>query len=293
MKRMKMILCALLSVIMISVPVAGSIVSASAEDVDSLRSRLTELKKQENEYKDILNKSDTEIADQQKYNDALVSKIKTLTEKINLTREQISQLNDSIAENQKAINEGNDSIEDQLTALCERLRAIYMAGSASDLEIVLGAKDFSDLIDKMNLVKSLSKYDQELIDQINVKLAEIQVNKDALMKDKDALTENEEALNADLEDLNKTLEENKDRLMNLKITQDDTKNMLNNLSDSKSELEDNIKKILEEQQREAQAATTHGPHPAFITSAPRIMIPRTEATTTAVWISRVRCTARS
>ena len=78
MKRMKMILCALLSVIMISVPVAGSIVSASAEDVDSLRSRLTELKKQENEYKDILNKSDTEIADQQKYNDALVSKIKTL-----------------------------------------------------------------------------------------------------------------------------------------------------------------------------------------------------------------------
>ena len=254
MKRMKMILCALLSVIMISVPVAGSIVSASAEDVDSLRSRLTELKKQENEYKDILNKSDTEIADQQKYNDALVSKIKTLTEKINLTREQISQLNDSIAENQKAINEGNDSIEDQLTALCERLRAIYMAGSASDLEIVLGAKDFSDLIDKMNLVKSLSKYDQELIDQVNVKLAEIQVNKDALMKDKDALTENEEALNADLEDLNKTLEENKDRLMNLKITQDDTKNMLNNLSDSKSELEDNIKKILEEQQREAQAA---------------------------------------
>ena len=254
MKRMKMILCALLSVIMISVPVAGSIVSASAEDVDSLRSRLTELKKQENEYKDILNKSDTEIADQQKYNDALVSKIKTLTEKINLTREQISQLNDSIAENQKAINEGNDSIEDQLTALCERLRAIYMAGSASDLEIILGAKDFSDLIDKMNLVKSLSKYDQELIDQVNVKLADIQVNKDALMKDKEALTENEEALNADLEDLNKTLEENKDRLMNLKITQDDTKNMLNNLSDSKSELEDNIKKILEEQQREAQAA---------------------------------------
>ena len=254
MKRMKMILCALLSVIMISVPVAGSIVSASAEDVDSLRSRLTELKKQENEYKDILNKSDTEIADQQKYNDALVSKIKTLTEKINLTREQISQLNDSIAENQKAINEGNDSIEDQLTALCERLRAIYMAGSASDLEIILGAKDFSDLIDKMNLVKSLSKYDQELIDQVNVKLADIQVNKDALMKDKEALTENEEALNADLEDLNKTLEENKDRLMNLKITQDDTKNMLSNLSDSKSELEDNIKKILEEQQREAQAA---------------------------------------
>ena len=254
MKRIKMILCALLSVIMISVPVAGSVVTAGAEDVDSLRSRLSELKQQENEYKDILNKSASEIADQKKYNDALVSKIKTLTEKINLTREEIAQLNDSIAENQKAINEGNASIEDQLNALCQRLRAIYMAGSASDIEIILGAKDFSDLIDKMNLVKSLSKYDKELIDKVNVKLAEIQVNKDALMKDKEALSEDEEALNADLDDLNKTLEENKDRLMNLQITQSDAKSMLNNLSDSKGELEDNIKRILEEQQKEAQAA---------------------------------------
>ena len=254
MKRVKMILCALLSVLMISVPVAGSVVTAGAEDVDSLRSRLTELKQKESEYKDILNKSETQIADQEKYNEALVSKIKTLSEKISLTREEIAQLNDSIEENQKAINLGNESIEEQLTALCERLRAIYMAGSASDLEIVLGAKDFSDLIDKMNLVKNLSKYDQELIDTVNEKLAEIQVSKDALIKDKEALTQDEETLDADLQDLNGTLEENKDRLMNLKITQDDTKNMLSNLSDSKSELQENIKKILEEQQREAQAA---------------------------------------
>ena len=254
MKRLKMILCAMLSVCIVSVPVFGSVVSVSAEDVDSLRAQLIELKEKESEYKAILSQSENEIADQKEYNDALVEKISVLGEKINLTRESIAKLNESIAENQKKIDAGNASIEGQLDALCERLRAIYMAGSASDLEIILGAKDFSDLIDKMNLVKSLSKYDQELIDQVNVKLADIQVNKDALMKDKEALTENEEALNADLEDLNKTLEENKDRLMNLKITQDDTKNMLSNLSDSKSELEDNIKKILEEQQREAQAA---------------------------------------
>ena len=61
MKRVKMILCALLSVLMISVPVAGSVVTAGAEDVDSLRSRLTELKQKESEYKDILNKSATSL----------------------------------------------------------------------------------------------------------------------------------------------------------------------------------------------------------------------------------------
>ena len=212
MKRLKMILCAMLSVCIVSAPVFGSVVSVSAEDVDSLRAQLIELKEKESEYKAILSQSENEIADQKEYNDALVEKISVLGEKINLTRESIAKLNESIAENQKKIDAGNASIEGQLDALCERLRAIYMAGSASDLEIILGAKDFSDLIDKMNLVKSLSKYDQDLIDQVNVKLAEIQVSKDAMLKDKEALVADQESLDADMADLNETLEANKDRL---------------------------------------------------------------------------------
>ena len=254
MKRLKMIICAMLSVCIVSVPAFGSVVSVSDEDVDSLRAQLIELKEKESEYKSILSQSENEIADQKEYNDALVQKISVLGEKINLTRESIAQLNESIAENQKKIDEGNASIEGQLDALCERLRAIYMAGSASDLEIILGAKDFSDLIDKMNLVKSLSKYDQDLIDQVNAKLAEIQVSKDAMLKDKEALVADQEALDADMNDLNETLEANKDRLADLEISRSDAQSVLSGLSDSKSELEANIAKILQEQQEESRKA---------------------------------------
>ena len=254
MKRLKMILCAMLSVCIVSVPVFGSVVSVSAEDVDSLRAQLIELKEKESEYKAILSQSENEIADQKEYNDALVEKISVLGEKINLTRESIAKLNESIAENQKKIDAGNASIEGQLDALCERLRAIYMAGSASDLEIILGAKDFSDLIDKMNLVKSLSKYDQDLIDQVNVKLAEIQVSKDAMLKDKEALVADQESLDADMADLNETLEANKDRLATLEISKSDAQTVLSGLSDSKSEIEANIAKILQEQQEESRKA---------------------------------------
>ncbi|MBQ6387365.1 MAG: peptidoglycan DD-metalloendopeptidase family protein [Ruminococcus sp.] len=260
MKRIKMILCAMLSVCIVSVPVFGSVLSASAEDVDSLRTQLAELKQKESEYKDILSQSENEIADQKQYNDALVEKITVLGEKINLTRESIEQLNQSIAENQKKIDEGNAGIEDQLSALCERLRTIYMAGSASDLEIILGAHDFSDLIDKMNLVKNLSKYDKDLIDAVNVKLAEIQVHKDALLKDKETLSADKQSLDEDMQDLNNTLEKNKNRLSTLEISQKDTQNVLDNLSDHQSELEANIAKILEEQQREAQAAMEAAKH---------------------------------
>lgn len=252
MKRLKGLLCALLSVCIISAPVAGSIFTGAAEDVDTLKERLYELEQQNKEYQDILDKTESDIADQEEYNEALVEKIKVLNEKIQLTRESISKLNESIAENQAAIEAANAGIEDQLDALCERLRAIYMAGSASDLEIILGAKDFSDLIDKMALVKNLSKYDEDLIDEINVRLDEIRVKKDQLELDKAELEDKETSLNNDLAELNTTLEENEERLKDLKIKSDETKELMQNADSEQARLEAEIARMFEEQAKAVQ-----------------------------------------
>lgn len=55
-----------------------------------------------------------------------------------------------------------------------------MSGNATDLEIIFGAKDFSDLIDKMELVKSLANSDKELISEIQTKLDELSTKKKSL-----------------------------------------------------------------------------------------------------------------
>ena len=80
--------------------------------------------------------------------------------KIAVTREKISSLNDDIKEKQDAYDKGLSEVEDQFDALANRLRILYMSGNATDLEIIFGAKDFSDLIDKMELVKSLANSDK-------------------------------------------------------------------------------------------------------------------------------------
>ncbi len=59
-----------------------------------------------------------------------------------------------------------------------------MSGNATDLEIIFGAKDFSDLIDKMELVKSLANSDKELISEIQTKLDELSTKKESLEADK-------------------------------------------------------------------------------------------------------------
>lgn len=247
MTKAKKILCALLSVCVIAVPVTAGITSASAESVESLQQRLQDLDSKNKEYQKVLDSAQNDISEKEKYNEALLNKIDNLDEKISVTRESIEKLNAEISESQKKINQGNGEIESQLDALCERLRAIYMAGSASDLEIILGAKDFTDLIDKMSLVKNLSKYDQELIDNVNSKLDVIGKEKETLEKNKAELLQNEASLKTDLNELNTTLEANKEVLKDLYTKTDEAKDFLKNSGDEKAQIESEIAKYFAEQ----------------------------------------------
>ena len=255
MTKFKSILCALLCACMVSVPVAGSMLSASAtENVESLKERLASLEQKEKEYQKVLETAESDIANSEEYNTALVAKITTLNEKIDVNRETIDTLNKNIAANQKLIDAANESIEEQLTALCERLRAIYMAGSASDLEIILGAKDFSDMIDKITLVKNLSKYDKELIDQVNVKLDEINAKNEEQKKNKAELESTQTALNEDLAELNTTLEQNKEKLSKLQLTAEQAKEFMKNAGDQQAQVQAEINRYFNEQEEAARQA---------------------------------------
>ncbi|MEE1318176.1 MAG: peptidoglycan DD-metalloendopeptidase family protein [Ruminococcus sp.] len=240
MNRIKRILCALLSVCLISMPIALSVVTTSAESIDSLQQQLQELEEKNSEYQDVLDKTQADIDEKEEYSKALVSKIEVLDDKIALTRESISDLNDDIAQKQADIDKANEDIEVQMDTLRSRIRTIYMAGNATELGIILGAEDFSDFIDKMELVKNLSNYDKNLIDGINLKLDEISKQKAELETDKTELEAQQTSLEEDQTELNTLLEENDEILRNLYATSEETQNALEHAALESEEIESQI-----------------------------------------------------
>ena len=66
---------------------------------------------------------------------------------------QVSQLDEEINDLQSQISNREGSIEKNTELLKERIRAIYMAGETSTLDIILGATDFNDFLDKASLLK--------------------------------------------------------------------------------------------------------------------------------------------
>lgn len=124
----------------------------------------------------------------------LVASLRQQTEAM---QEKIDKLNTGIDSLQAEIAELNEKIEIQQNKYDEkwadyqdRLRALYVSGSVSNLEILLSADDMSDLLIRAELISSISKQDQAVINE----LVEVM---DEIGQDKKKLTDNKASLDED------------------------------------------------------------------------------------------------
>lgn len=254
MNKLKRILCAMLCVCMISIPMAIPTTVSAEDSISDLEQQLQQLEQENEKYQKILDDTKSDIAEKEEYKSALVSKVQVLDEKIAVTREKISSLNDDIKEKQDAYDKGLTEVEDQFDALANRLRILYMSGNATDLEIIFGAKDFSDLIDKMELVKSLANSDKELISEIQTKLDELSTKKEALEADKKDLETQQASLKSDQDEFNKLISDNDEILKNLYASNSEAQNSLESAALQSDEIEAKISQYYAAQKAAAEHA---------------------------------------
>lgn len=254
MNKLKRILCAMLCVCMISIPMAIPATVSAEDSISDLEQQLQQLEQENQKYQKILDDTKSDIAEKEEYKSALVSKVQVLDEKIAVTREKISSLNDDIKEKQDAYDKGLSEVEDQFDALANRLRILYMSGNATDLEIIFGAKDFSDLIDKMELVKSLANSDKELISEIQTKLDELSTKKESLEADKKDLETQQASLKSDQDEFNKLISDNDEILKNLYASNSEAQNSLESAALQSDEIEAKISQYYAAQKAAAERA---------------------------------------
>lgn len=228
----------------------GSIASTAAATISELEARQAELEAQQAEYQAQLNKSNSAVAEKQEEVDALVGQVESVTAEIQVCYQKISIYDKNIAEKQTAIDAANNEIAENMNTLRQRIKTIYISGDVSALEIVMGAKDFNDFLDKLQLVQYVSNHDAELINGIKKKLDTISEEKKALEKDKASLEEEQTTLTKKQDELNSLLEENKETLASL---QSEAQNVQMQLEISEEELS-KLKPELQELVRQSQAA---------------------------------------
>lgn len=149
------------------------------EETTKQRNELVKKKKQqEKDLKNNINniKSETE----RKENiDSKISEVKSQIDIINL---YISELNNKILELEKQIENTKLKIKEKVELLKEALVSIYVAGDTMAIDIVLGAKDFNDFLDKADIVRSVSGTIKELIDTLNECINELEAQQKQILE---------------------------------------------------------------------------------------------------------------
>lgn len=233
---MKKILSAILVAIMILAPMSMIMTSADTT-ADNYKKQINELQEKEKKYQEQLNKTKSDIESKEAYSETLVNQIGVLSQEISTYHKHISELNSSIAEKQAVINKAKKKIKRQMDALKLRIREIYMAGDTSDLDIILGAKDFSDFLDKYELVETLSDYDQKLINEIKTQLDSVADEKAELVVQRKEQEAAQSVLQKKQNKLSSLLDKNKEVLASLYTDKNDAESMINKFDAQEKEVQ--------------------------------------------------------
>lgn len=217
-KGIKKILCAVLSVMFILGSVFGSSSAYAAESRADLDSKKEKIEAQINKAQKEVDKLSNEKDDSQEKLTALDKKVQLLQDKINVLKEDRDTLQESIdsvsasimgLENdidktQNEIDKKQAAFDTTFDQYCQRLRAMYISGNVTNLEVLLTCKDVSSLLTRSEMIKSVSEQDSATLDSLMKQMEEIEKEKADLEKQRNDLKENKAKLETD----KKSLEEN-------------------------------------------------------------------------------------
>ena len=157
---------------------------AQALSTSQMKDKISQYEQREQEIKNKLSKLEDDKAEADDIASALKEKIDNLEKQISLVNDTIDALNEKMDEAEKKISAKQKEIDEAKDTLKERLRAIYIAGSNSELQVLLSADSYADYLAKAELMRGVTKHDTELMQKLNNDIKEINKLKKEIESDK-------------------------------------------------------------------------------------------------------------
>lgn len=181
-----------------SLSLVGGLLAAGFITVNALPSALASLEDDKASY-------ESQAEQKREESNAIQEKIDSLSEEKRILDEEADVAIAEHKELKAALDETLDRLEENETRLAEvqedydkksdklgkRVRDIYINGQISYLDVLFGAKDFSDFMTRMDLLKRVIKQDYDLVQVVLTEKNEIETTRAQLEKDKKAREEQE------------------------------------------------------------------------------------------------------
>lgn len=185
-----------MSMLVVSVP--STIAKETALTASDYQKQLRDLQKKQEELEQKASKIKDSLSEEKKKQESLLVQIDNVKQQLDSYQGQIDLLNTDITAKRKEISDKNAEIGKKNKEITQqqkviqasekkferRLEAMYMAGDTSALNIIFGARSFSDFLTRSEMLKSISQNDQALITQFANQKKELEAMKSNIEKAK-------------------------------------------------------------------------------------------------------------
>ena len=186
-RLMQAVTAAAISLAMVFTASVGTVPAAASSSLNDLKQQQTNLKKEQNKIDSELQRLQNDKTQKTAYKATLDKKIAGLEDLIGNEQNQVDALDKQILQKQKEIAGKQLEVNADFAKLKERVRALYLTGEASSLEIILNAKNIMDLADKSEILKVIAEHDTSLMNKLKDDIETIKVQKAAIDSDRAAV----------------------------------------------------------------------------------------------------------
>ncbi len=200
----------LLTLLMSIIPTRANAASSSEirKQINSLQQDRKDIKTQMADLKEQYQANSEEIADIIARKNIVDQEIGLLHQEVININEQISAYNVLIADSQDELDRAEARFE-QLNEDCKtRIRAMEEEGTVSYWSVLFKANDFSDLLDRLNMVEEIAASDTRRLQELSDAAAQVEAAKESLAVEKAEL----ETTRKDLETTQAELDAKRDEL---------------------------------------------------------------------------------
>ncbi|WMJ81839.1 NlpC/P60 family protein [Clostridium sp. MB40-C1] len=131
--------------------------------------------------------------------ESLDMQIEEIMTKIEDNKKESMRVQKEIKSTERDLNQAEENIKSKQELYNKRIRTMYMKGTVGYLDVILGAKDLSDLFQKIQVVKKITKLDKKIFKELKQEEQNLNKKKDKLNNKNNALVtlnnENNKKLN--------------------------------------------------------------------------------------------------
>ena len=183
--------------LLISLSVTGTALA------DDLEDQLADLQRQAEEQQAKPNEASAKVESVSERLRQIQEELRVATAEYKEVKGQLDSVEDKISDNTELLQKTEADLKVKNKKLQQRVRDIYINGQISYVDVLFGAKDFADLMTRMDVLKRIIKHDYDLIMKVREEKATVENTRAQLEKDKaeaEVLVADAQAKKAKVED---------------------------------------------------------------------------------------------